>query len=76
MRRKKRSKRLSACFYPTTFKQLRALSKRADRKPAVAVRLIVERACKAAPRFQYFSDLLDALDQLRPRSADPSKPPE
>ena len=74
--RRKRPKRVGVCFYPATFKQVRALSRRADRKPAVAVRLIVECACKAAPRFQYFSDLLYALDQLRPRSADPSKAPD
>ena len=71
--RKKRSKRVSACFYPATFQQLRALSRRADRKPAVAVRPIVERVRAAAEHFQYFDDLMTALDKLRP-PADPARP--
>ena len=71
--RRKRSKRMGVCFYPATFKQLRALSRRADRKTAVAVRLIVERVCAAAEHFQYFDDLMTALDKLRP-PADPARP--
>ena len=71
--RRKRSKRVGVCFYPATFKQLRALSRRADRKPAVAVRLIIERVCTAAEHFQYFDDLMTALDKLRP-PADPDRP--
>jgi hypothetical protein len=54
-------------------KQLLALSREADREPAVAVRLIVERVCAAAEHFQYFDDLMTALDKLRP-PADPARP--
>jgi hypothetical protein len=71
--RRKRSKKVSVYFYPANSKQLLALSERAYWTPPATIRMIVERVCADAEHFQYFDDLMTALDKLRP-PADPARP--